>query len=380
MPGGGAAAGRGVGIVRRLPALAFALAALAASAVPARAQQPPARPGAGAGAGTVRGVVRGLGGEPIPYAVVALLPGYEQRFTDESGVFNFARVVPGTYRLLARQVGYKPRDSTIVVAAGATVNASLVLEHLTVQLEEIKVVAARGCTAPGPPDSVAAPDLAHVFDQLDLNAERYRLLAGSYPFHFRMERTFENYDDADRVVSREVDTLRYLSSALPSYHAGEVVAWGRGRGNERSPVLNLPTLADFADSGFQTGHCFAYAGIVDDSGTAAVRFEFRPDETIRYPDIEGWVDLDPTTYQVRKAMVRLTRPGRALEGLASASSVITFAELYPNIVVQSRVESENLPAIQPGVRLKVVRYLQKQRLLEVQFEHPLPGKPPAPGP
>ncbi len=361
----------------RVTALAALFAALA-GAGPARGQQPPAR----AAGGTVRGVVRGLDGQPIPFAVIALLPGYEQRFTNDSGAFAFSHVVPGTYHLLARQVGYRPGDTTVVVAEGVTRTFTLSLEHLTVQLEEIKVVASRTCTAPGPPDSVAAPDLARVFDQLDLNAERYRLLAGSYPFHFRMERTFENYDDGDRVVFHLVDTLRYLSSAVPSYRPGEVIAWGRGRGNERSPVLNLPTLADFADSSFQANHCFVYAGIVDDSGLTAVRFDFRPAEAIRYPDIEGWVELDPASYQVLKAMVRLTRPGRAIEGLAGASSVITFAELYPNIVVQSRIESETVPAIQPGVRLQIVRYLQTQRLVGVEFQRPLPGKPaaPAPGP
>ncbi len=351
--------------------LSLAALLLVAAAGPAAAQRPPG------GRGVVRGVVTGMDGEPVPYAVVALLPGYDQRFTDEAGRFAFQQVVPGTYSLLARQVGYKPGDTTLTVAAGAAVQVSVTLEHLTVRLEAIQVVASRGCTAPGPPDSVAQPELARVFDQLELNAMRYRLLAGSYPYQFRMERAFRYYDAGGRLDSSSTDTVRIRSSGTPGYRAGQVVEWGRGPGTELSLVLSLPTLSDFADSGFQASHCFAYEGVVVDSGVPVVRFAYEPAEFIRTPDIEGHVDLDPATYQVKEALVALTHPGRALEGMASVTSRITYTELYPNVLLQSRIHGENIPLVRIGApgRDQIVRYVQDQRLLDVQFVRPLPGRP-----
>jgi len=360
-------------VPRAAAALAALLAAAAAAAAPARAQQPAARPEAG----VVRGTVRGLDGEPIPYAVVALLPGYDQRFTDDSGAFLFQRVVPGTYRLLARQVGFRPSDTTVVVAAGTTSDVPMTLEHLTVQLEAIKVVAMRSCTNPGPPDSVTDPALARLFGELDQNAQRSRLLAASYPFRFRMQRVFTYYNGQGEAVATVTDTEALLSTGTPAYQPGQVVTFGRGPGNTRKLVLTLPTLSDFADSSFQASHCFGYEGVVEDSGVRVVRFAFRPAESIRTPDIEGHVDLDTATYEVRRAMVRLTHPGRALEGLASATSTISFAELYANVLVQSRVYSESVPDIQIGVQNQIMRYVQDQRLLSVEFLRPLPGAPSA---
>jgi hypothetical protein len=351
-----------------------ALAALVAAPAGALAQRPQAR----SGPGIVRGIVQGEDGQPIPYAVVALLPGLGQRFTDDAGAFGFTLVAPGTYRVLARQVGFRPKDTTVVVAPNATTVVRLSLEHLTVQLAEIKVVASRGCTAPGPPDSLVSPDLAAIFDQLKLNAERYRLLVSSYPFRFRMERVFVNYAENGEVVDSLTDTVSYRSNAGPGYRPGQVVGFGRGRGNEVGLVLNLPTLADFADSSFQANHCFAYAGMVEDEDTSAVRFQYEPTVLLRTPDIEGYVDLDPVTFQVRRALVRLTHPVRALQGLSEASSTIYFAEIYPNVVVQRRIVSVSLPVLRLDVKNRIARYTQTQRMLEVRFLTPLPGNPPPP--
>jgi hypothetical protein len=362
--------------VARRSALLLVAALTAAGARPraARGQQP----GAPDDSGTVRAVVLDREGAPIPYAVVGLMPGPDARFTDKTGTWVFRRVPPGTYRLLARQVGFKPRDSTVSVPAGATRVITLRLERLAVQLAAIRVVASSACTDPGLPDALASPDLARLFDQLRLNAERYRLLARSYPFHFHMARTFNEYRSAGTVASTSTDTVRYPSAAGSGYRPGQVVRWGRGRGNTRGLVLDLPTLADFADTAFQASHCFVYGGVVEDSGAPAVRFQFRPAVSIRTPDIEGYVDLDAATYQVRRALVRLTHPDRALEGLVAASSLITFAELYPSIVVQSRVASEEVPAVPLVARSGIVRYTEDQRLLDVQFEQPFPGLTPPP--
>ena len=346
----------------------LAVVALAAAVPPAWARQ--------VAPVTVRGVVRSADGLPVPFATVALQPGHAPRFTDDSGRFAFERVPPGPYHLVARQVGFHPDDTTLVVAQGRSLAVTVALEPIELELAAIRVEVTRGCTAPGPPDSAASPELTVLFDQLRENAARYRMMTEAYPFRFRMARTFVNYDASGAVADSASDTVRYLSSALAGYRTGQVITWGRGQGRTVSLVLTLPSLADFADSAFEASHCFTYEGVVQEDGRPMVRFHFEPALSIRTPDIEGDVDLVPESYQVRTAVIRLTHPGRAIEGLSKASSVITYAQLYPNILVQSRIASEHEPVYRDDLHPRVARYTEVQRLVGVAFEHPLPGTRP----
>ncbi len=107
-----------------------------------------------------------------------------------------------------------------------------------------------------------------------------------------------------------------------------------------------------------------------------MRFHFRPPDTLQAPDLTGDVDLDPRTYQIRRATISLTHADKALEGMRSATSTITFAELLPNVVVQKRVESVQVlaaPVLQLGGVKHIGRYEEDQQLAGVHFLHPLPG-------
>ena len=336
----------------------------------ARAQEPPAP-----GSGIVRGVVEAGPGDPVPYAVVALTPRFAQRFTDGSGSFAFSRVPAGTYHLVARQVGFKPLDTTVVVAASQTLAVTVTLERLTVQLEEITVVTSRGCTQPGPPDA-GSPELAALFDQLRQNAQRYRLLASAYQFRYRMARTFSDVDELGNVAWTRTDTVEYVSSALVNYRPGEVVGVAPLPDGTTTRAVILPTLSDLADSVFQAHHCFGFVGRVEQGGAEVVRFSFRPPDAQQAPDLEGDVDLDPRSYQIRRASVSLTHADKAQDGMRSATSTITFAEVLPNIVVQKRVESVQVlaePAVLTGGRKHIERYVEDQQLAGVHFLRPLPG-------
>jgi hypothetical protein len=346
---------------------ALALHTIAGNPSRAAAQQ---RPDA------VRGVVRS-GGGTIPYAVVELGGQRGKQFSDDSGRFQFAGVPAGSYRLRVRQVGYRPFDSTVTKIGGAPLVVPIELEPLVIELEAINIAVPRSCALPGRPDSVLAPELAAVFDQLRQNAERYAFLSDSYPFHYRLSRAFADYDEAKRVVWSATDTVRYLSSAQVRYRPGQVLAFGQGPEHSMAKVIRLPTLSDFADSAFQANHCFFFAGtVVRDSGRL-VRFDFVPVDSLRTPDIEGEVDLDARSYQIRSATVRLTRVGRAMPGLVSTSATIRFAELYPNIVVPSRIESQLVPEPRPDVRTPIARSTETRQLLDVHFVRPLPSAAPA---
>jgi hypothetical protein len=349
----------------------LALLAIGAGAASAWSQDAGARAG-------VRGVVRSGSGELIAYAVVALAPGYGQRFTDDAGAFAFGNVPPGTYHLLVRQVGFKPFDTTVVKVSNNAVALTVTLDHLAVELAEITVVSERRCSVPGPPDAALMPELAAVFDQLRQNAERYALLADSYPFRYRLARSMVDYDDAEKVLWSGTDTVEYHSNARAHYQPGDVVGLGTGPAGKTARVLKLPTLSDLADSAFLANHCFAFRGTLGRDGERLVRFEFRPAEALQSPDIEGDVDLDARSYQVRHASIRLTHPGRAMAGLLSTSSTMTFTELYPNIVLPSRVEGSLVPVPDPGVRRRTARFTETQQLIDVRFLRSLPGRPAGP--
>lgn len=349
--------------------LALALPALAAPRL-LRSQEPAAR-----GTAVVRGVVQAGPGEPVPYAVVAMPPRFAQRFTDENGAFTFNRVPPGTYRLQARQVGYAPVDTTVVVAANQAVTVTVTIEHLTVRLEEITVVASTGCSQPGPPDA-GSPELAALLAQIGQYARQYRLLATAYQFRYRMIRTFADLDEAGHVDWRRRDTVEYLSSALVHYRPGDVVTTTDQPDGTTARAVVLPTAVDIADSVFQAHHCFAYTGTVTAGDTELVRFHFRPPDSLRAPDLAGDVDMDPRSYQVRRITVSLTHPERAWDKMRSATSVITFTELLPNVVVQRSVRSVQVlakPPLLTGARY-IARFTEDQLLLDARFLRPLTGR------
>lgn len=322
-------------------------------------------------AAALRGSVVTATGEPVPYALVRLVPKHGQRFTDQRGVFVFADVAPGAHRLEVRQLGFEPFDSSVTISpTGATIRVSL--RPLAIQLDAVTVSAPMRCTSPGPPDSTKGRALALLFAQMIENARRYTVLADSYPYTYRMERTSVAYDKVSRVIWSARDTVEYGSDGTVRYRPGDVVRWGPGPSGRRDRVLDLPTLPDFADPAFHANHCFAFGGVVEQEGQPLVRFEFRAAESLRTSDIEGEVDLDPRSYQIRRATVRLTHPERAVRGLASATSTVWFGEIRPSVVVPIRVEGVVVPTLERRLSGRAAQRGDDQRLIDLRFMRALP--------
>lgn len=319
----------------------------------------------------LRGSVVTVGGDPVPYAIVQLSPGTGYRFTDRRGVFAFTPLPAGVYRFRARQVGFLPFVTVLAVGAVPEM-VRIVLRPIAIELDAVTVTAAGSCSRPGPPDSARAPALAALYAQVRGNAERFAALTELFPFRYRMARAFFALNAARDTIWSARDTVEYLSDGSVRYRPGDVLRWGPGPAGQLTRVVNLPTLLDIADSTFAASHCFHFDGMVDVDGRQVVRMEYRAAESQAFSDIEGEVDLDPRTFQIRRATARLTRPGRGVPGLDAASTTLWFRELFPNIVIPVRVEGLQVTVLQRRMTARVARYTDEQRLIAVRFLRALP--------
>lgn len=317
--------------------------------------------------GVVRGEVRATTGERIPYAIVSLVPAGRQRFANDSGAFWLAGIAPGRHRVLVRQVGYSPFDTTVVVPPDGEVVLMARLERIAVQLSEITVSARTSCERPGPPDPTLHPQLAVVFDQLRENAERYRLMADSYPAEYRMARSYGDLDAAGemQVFSRDTVTLR--TDARWRYVPGQMVTEPSRHGQR----LRLPTLPDLADSAFQAAHCWYLPGPDSTTGDDLVRVDFAPPARLRAPDVAGSAWLDRSTYQIRRATVRLTNPTRADYSVLGLTVEMQFREIVPSVALLAHVSAVTRTLPQFG---GTTWHAEEQRLLAVHFLRPLSAR------
>lgn len=320
------------------------------------------------GRGALGGEVRAAETQDrLAYSTVTLLPRLSARFTDDSGAFAFRDIPPGSYRLIVRQIGYAPFD-TVLVVADSLLTLRVALRLLAFELPPVTVVATATCRTPGPPDPTTTPELALIFDQLRENAARYRLLVDSYPFRYWTERILEDEDREGNVLTVAVDTLELRSDARWRYAPGRLLTTELGPRRDRERVLNLPQLADLADSSFHRTHCFWFGGLETLEGRPHVRVDFLAAARLRTPDVDGTALLDPRSYQLRQLTLRLTRPGRAARGVTGLEVRATFGELLPSLSVPVAIAATTTVA-RRGAR---VHQSEEQRLLRVEFLRQLP--------
>jgi carboxypeptidase family protein len=296
--------------------------------------------------GSIVGVVVAReGGAGLPFSTVAIDPPGRTIFTDSSGSFRIPGLAVGAYRVLVRELGYAPVDTTIEVQPGpATASAVFALAFVPHRLPTLPVRVARECRAPGMPDSSISPELATIADQLRTNAERLRLLLASVPFDYDVEAHLTSRPRPDSPIdSDEVDTLTFASWLDHPYRVGSVVdrrfVGLRRGGRYPGPYTYLPGLQDLADSAFQATHCFTYAGVDTSGGQSMVRIDFAPLRAIRSPDVGGSVFLDVERFIVRRALFHLTHPERVDPPLRSLRAETRYRELVPLVAVEDSVRA-----------------------------------------
>jgi hypothetical protein len=340
--------------------------------------------------GALSGALVGLeDGQPIAYATVTLVGFARASFADGNGAFRLTRIVPGSYVLRVRQIGYAPLDTTVAVAAGPEVTTlSLRLRRIALKLAGVAIEGRRskGCVATGIPDSAVNGTLATIFAQVRENVDRVRLLLDEYPFRFsREERHLRRFEPGgDSTVS--VDTADYESRARRPYRVGGIIYVQYDALGRRRRYMYLPVFRDLADPAFLSAHCFVYGGsgrLGGSNGAQIIRVDFRPADTIKGPDVEGSIYLDAQRFVVRRAVFRMTKPQAADPPLIALSVTTTFRELVSLVPVFDSVESDQLfpavvgsrPAGLGGTQQAIKQTaVEDDRLLDFAFEHRAPGQ------
>ncbi|HZK77976.1 MAG TPA: carboxypeptidase regulatory-like domain-containing protein [Gemmatimonadaceae bacterium] len=324
----------------------------------------PAAPGSVTVSGTI--VADGTG-RPIAFSTVRLQPLGRERFTDQAGAFVYYAVPPGKYELHARQVGYVPQDTTIVVTPNIPVTLSLRMLRIATALDEVRVIAPpRLCLVPDELGTVPDSELSTVLGEAKKNAEREQLLRRWYPFEYKFAQAHDTYDLDTRKHTLQYDTAIYRSDDSWRYRRGKVVSGDRNKLFGEVRLMRLPTLSDLADRNFLVNHCFKYAGVVDQDGTRTHRIDFSPDSLLIAPDVEGSIFIDSATYKIIRAQFRLTRGGTVMPPILGMEVTTTYREILPNVALFDEIRS-----VQPlGVMSRGGNRIEShetQRLLSFRF-------------
>lgn len=325
--------------------------------------------------GTVVGaVVMKEGGIPLAYSIVAVPALSKQRFTNDSGAFTLPDLPPGPAKLRIRHLGYSPVEVVVNVRAGGVDTIRVMLEHIVVQLSPMQVNADAECVEPGVPTAVGDSAFLTLFDQLRQNAEQYRLLTDTYPFRTLTERKLAHTLVNGDLRLDSVDTLVIDSRLRWTYRPGDVLTrTGRTAYNSGTLMLNIPTIAQFADKPFLDNHCFYNGGSETLDGVVLLRIDFTAAVRIKDPDVSGSIYLDPKTFQIRRSVLRLSRIPKEVSGLLGTEAITIFEEALPSVPVIAAITSVNRLEANPRRSQSTAFMNEQQRLLRVEFMNGKPG-------
>jgi hypothetical protein len=332
---------------------------------------------AAAGRGTVVGVVTAKeSGQPLPYADLFIEPFKAAAFTSSEGSFRLTQVPAGTIRIRARRVGSAPVTITVGVTQHQTDTVRIELQTLALALARVSV---RDNVCPNRDAKSIDASIVTILQQVQLNAERGRLLARDFPFEMILERTVANeayapFSNASRIVvdTLQVDTISATMEHGWRYEPGKLIRSGRETGNEKIGAperMVVPQLVDFAEPAFVAAHCFRYAGVVPTDGHRLLRVDFEPTKAIKEPDVRGSLYFDTLTYQIQRSTLYLDRPSPQKAGDTWHTRVDTwFREIVPSLPVFDRIAHRTtVSTVQRLGGSNALAATEYQRLLNVRF-------------
>ena len=216
-------------------------------------------------------------------------------------------------------------------SAGDTVRLTIELSLVTIQLPAIQSLA-KACGHPGAPDTATNLQLAMLFDQLKMNAERHALLSRSYPFELRVERKLTKPEPAIEARFVAFDTVARSSLRDWRYAPGNVMGDTRNRRRRVRRARGSPSSCRSSPISpmrtFIMHHCFDFGGSEVVDGDTLIRIDFVPAPSVHDPDVAGAVFLDRTSFQLRRMQVNLVN-------LTKAASVADRRSVDPRRIRRS---------------------------------------------
>ncbi len=253
------------------------------------------------GAQGVRGLTIAPDSSLIPGAIVTLIDSTGQpvarALADDGGQFNLRAPGPGTYRIEARRLAFRPTlDRPIVLEAGKILLHNVMLSGAPVQLSEIRVTAAQQCEIH--PDSGSAAFAVWEEARKALRSSQLTRLTRAYKVDVT---TFVRQQGPTQQVFRTTDST--MSAGLPirpfmSRPAEELADQGYLSRDARGEVYHAPDEDVLLSESFAATHCLR---LLPDSGTGDnVRLGFSPVPGRRLPDIAGVLTLDRSASELRR--------------------------------------------------------------------------------
>jgi hypothetical protein len=282
---------------------------------------------------SVRGlVIDAESGRPLGYTAIMLVSRGLERFSDDSGRFVLAGLPAERLALRVRHIGYAPRDTNVTLAPGQTLDIRVELRRIAVELAGVRVEASRTCVEPGRPRRDVDSTLAIVFQQLEQNAQQYRLITTRYPFESTVRQVFSYATSAGTAPINTTSAL-VRSDGSERYSPGDVIV---KRGLSRA--VAIPSLAVFTDRAFVEAHCFRAGGLQDMSGEKLFRIDFQAAAKIDSPDLDGSMYLDPANFVIRRSEIRVTNLSRGLSDFDSIAVTSRFEEIFPGVPIVAEVD------------------------------------------
>jgi hypothetical protein len=313
--------------------------------------------------GVVAGeVVLREGGVPLGFITVSVLAQDKHLLTGESGHFRLLEVPPGDVRLRFRRIGFAPKDTLLVLAAGDTARIRIEMTRLAIRLPEV-VVSGR-CTNETPFEPKPA-FMAELFDQAMQNAQRMTLLAQSKPFVVSWSRSGGLRDPAKGFVPIESSTETRGPLPVEPYRPGRVTRRITYNGRPAWGVFP-PELPDFADTAFINNHCFRYAGQTRFENDSVIAVEFEPVPRLaKVNDMAGTLYMRLDGYQLVGLMAHVTQLRGAFRHLSAYTHRTVFREIAPGVPVPA--ESELMNVFRDGRP----SFVQTSRLIEIKWSDPM---------
>jgi len=268
---------------------------------------------------------------PLANADIVDLTTGQHRLTDENGGARLAWPSDGQLRLRVRQVGYQPRQRTLVRADTPNGAATFAMSRVAYVISPVKAIS--HCSASA--DSTSLDLSLSALDQLKQGAEKYDQFRQHYPFEASVERrtaAVPREGDIKRIITKKE---RFRSESWErKYKPGDIIQYYPE--GFTVPLLFLSTLGD---SVFWEHHCFLAGAVELYHDTRVVRLEFSPSTDVTGPDYGGTVYLDSATSHVLRVDFHVVNL-RDHDGPRKLDGYMTFMSPSPFVVVPDTTGAE----------------------------------------